>query len=98
MFNIKQAAPLLKKTVVQYRKLQSTDVDLLRKDIQSSAYLNDTTGSIDKLTEYYLSELSELINVHTPLITRTVTLRPHTPWYDEELRDAKQLKRQLERK
>ena len=47
MFNIKQAAPLLKKTVVQYRKLQSIDVDLLRIDIQSSAYLNDTTGSIE---------------------------------------------------
>ena len=77
VFNIKQVAPLLKKTVVQYRKLQSIDVDLLRKGIQSSEYLNDTTGSMDALTERYLSELSELINVHAPLITRTVTLRPH---------------------
>ena len=98
VFNIKQVAPLLKKTVVQYRKLQSIDVDLLRNDIQSSEYLNDTTGSMDALTERYLSELSELINVHAPLITRTVTLRPHAPWYNEELRDAKQLRRQLERK
>ena len=83
---------------IQYRKLQSIDVDLLRKDIQSSAYLNDTTDSLDELTERYLSELSELINVHAPLITRTVTLRPHAPWYNEELRDAKQLRRQVERK
>ena len=98
VFNIKQVAPLLKKTVVQYRKLQNIDVDLLRNDIQSSEYLNDTTGSMDALTERYLSELSELINVHAPLITRTVTLRPHAPWYNEELRDAKQLRRQLERK
>ena len=98
VFNIKQAAALLKKSVVQYRKLQSIDVDLLRKDIQSSEYLNDTTGAIDELTERYLSELSELINVHALLITRTVTLRPHALWYNEELRDAKQLRRQLERK
>ena len=49
VFNIKQVAPLLKKTVVQYRKLQSIDGDLLRKDIQSSEYLNDTTGSMDEL-------------------------------------------------
>ena len=81
-----------------FRKLQSIDVDLLRNDIQSSEYLNDTTGSMDALTERYLSELSELINVHAPLITRTVTLKPHAPWYNEELRDAKQLRRQLERK
>ena len=45
-----------------------------------------------------MSELSKLINVHAPLITRTVTLRPHAIWYNEELRDAKQLRRQLERK
>ena len=63
VFNIKQVAPLLKKTVVQYRKLQSIDVDLLRKDIQSSEYLNDTTGSMDALSERYLSEPSELINI-----------------------------------
>ena len=53
---------------------------------------------MDALTERYLSELSELINVHAPLITRMVTLRPHAPRYNEELRDAKQLRRQLERK
>ena len=35
--------------------------------------------------------------MHAPLITRTVTLRPHAPWYNEELRDAKRLRRQLER-
>ena len=57
-----------------------------------------TNGSIDELTERYLSELSELINVHAFLITRTATLRPHAPWYNEELRDAKQLRRQLGKK
>ena len=69
MLNTKEAAPLLKKTFVQYRKLQSIDVDLLLKDIQLSAYLNDTTGSIDELTERYISELSKLINVRAPIIT-----------------------------
>ena len=56
-----------------------------------------TTGLIE-VTERYLNEISEIVNIHSPLITRTVTLRPHEPWYNEELRDAKQLRRQLERK
>ena len=45
-----------------------------------------------------MSGLRDLIDVHAPLISRTVTPRPHAAWYDEELRDAKQLRRKLERK
>ena len=50
------------------------------------------------LIEQYMSGLQDLIDVHPPLISRTVTPRPHAAWCDEELRDAKQIKRKLERK
>ena len=55
-------------------------------------------GSLDELTNYYMSGLRDFIDVHAPLISRTVTPRPHAAWYDEELRDSKQLQRKLERK
>ena len=42
--------------------------------------------------------LRDLIDVHSPLFSRTVTPRPHAAWYDEELRDSKQLRRNPERK
>ena len=46
----------------------------------------------------YLSGLSDLIDLHAPIINRLVTtLRPHAPWYDEEVRDAKHERRKLER-
>ena len=45
-----------------------------------------------------MSGLRDLVDVHAPLISRTVTPRPHAAWYDEELRDAKQTRRKLERK
>ena len=35
---------------------------------------------------------------HAPLTTRTVTVRPHTPWYDDSTRVTKCLRRQLERR
>ena len=35
--------------------------------------------------------------VHAPLISKTIVLRPNTPWYNEELRKAKQDKRKTER-
>ena len=36
-------------------------------------------------------------DLHAPVTNRFVTLRPHAPWYDEEVRDAKHERRKLER-
>jgi hypothetical protein len=41
------------------------------------------------------NSLASLVDKHTPLLTKQVTLRP---WYNEELHEAKHLKRKLERK
>ena len=37
------------------------------------------------------------MDTHAPLCHKTVTLRPHSPWYSQELREAKHQKRRLER-
>ena len=36
--------------------------------------------------------------MHAPKITRTITLRPHAPWFNEEIHHAKREKRKWERK
>ena len=45
----------------------------------------------------YNKSLSELIDSHAPVIHRTIILRPHAPWYTDELRSAKRERRRLER-
>ena len=42
--------------------------------------------------------LTAVIDKHAPTKTRTVIVRPHTPWYNDDLRSQKSLRRQLERK
>ena len=96
--NIKMPIPTVCKKLVRYRKIKNIDIEDFRSDIQSSTNLNTTTGSLDELIEQYMSGLRDLIDVHAPLISRTVTPRPHVAWYDEELRDVKQIRRKLERK
>ena len=44
-----------------------------------------------------ISGLSELIDIHAPLIKRTQISRPHAIWYNQSIREAKQLRRKLER-
>jgi len=41
--------------------------------------------------------LSNVVDKHAPLLQRTITLRPHAPWYSDELRQLKHQKRKLER-
>ena len=45
----------------------------------------------------YNSGLLEIIDHLDPLCTKTVTLRPHAPWYTDELRDEKRRRRSAER-
>ena len=50
------------------------------------------------LTRQYNEDLANLLDKHAPVITRLITLRPNTPWYDDSLREMKRDKRSCERK
>ena len=46
----------------------------------------------------YHDTLSTIFNLHAPVTEKEVALRPNTPWYNEHIRQAKQKRRQAERK
>ena len=82
---------------VTYRKYTQINTEALQHDIITSSTLNNTHGTVDELTERYITGLTDLINIHAPLIQRTIIVRQQAPWYTEPLRDAKRLRRKLER-
>ena len=45
----------------------------------------------------YESVLGGLLEKHAPLLTHTIRCRPNSPWYNDELRQAKKELRRLER-
>ena len=51
--------------------------------------------------DLYNSELRSILDFHTPLSTRTVTVRPAAPWYSNQIKikegKKRKKKRQLER-
>ena len=84
----------------QCRKVRNIDLDLWNKDLKDSAlYNSDLNACADPnvLTDQYHKVLSNLIELHAPVRPRTVTLRPHSPWYDDNLRSLKRAKLQAER-
>ena len=90
---ITQPSQATTRKTVLYRKLKSINVDSFRNDIQASSSLNDSSGTLDEITTRYVSSLNDLVDKHAPLLQRTITVRPHTRWYNEQLIDAKHVRR-----
>jgi hypothetical protein len=67
------------------------------KDIHESPILQSLEGSTEELVNRYNTGLRELLDKHAPLMTKEITDRPNTPWYDDNLRAAKRERRRAER-
>ena len=52
---------------------------------------------LDALVRRYNTTLSKVIDCHAPLKTKTVKVRPAVPWYNDEIKAAKRLRRKAER-
>ena len=89
--------PPVQKTVT-FRKLRSINVGAFRQDIRDSPTLNRTNGTAEDLANGYSDTLKFLINKHAPLRRKNIVLRPQCPWYNEDLHEAKHVRRKLERK
>ena len=81
-----------------FRKLRQIDIDQFKLDISSSPLKMSPSPDLGSLVEQYNCVLSELLDKHAPTVTRSITLRPHAPWYNDMLRERKREKRRLERK
>ena len=55
-------------------------------------------GSVDEIANRYITCLQNLFDIHAPVVRKVVKLRPHAPWYNESIREAKQQRRKLERR
>ena len=88
---------------VVYRKLKSVDPESLKRGLSDSLLCNDPPDlqvhlhsedlrDLDALVRRYNTTLSKVIDCHAP-----VKVRPAVPWYNDEIRAAKRLRRKAER-
>ena len=93
--NVKtQKRSVVKKTFHQFKKL---DMIKFQQDILNSELCTNPSFEVNALAEQYHQVVSNLVSVHVPVITSTVTCRPPAPWYTQEIALARQKRRQLER-
>ena len=83
--------PPVSRRSVSYRKTRDIDLQSFRSNIKKS--LPDNTGNnitdIDEQIVAYENTLRFLFDRHAPILPRTITVRPHTPWFPDNLRREK---------
>ena len=86
------------KMEIEMRKARDINMESFRTDILSSPLYTSPATDIDSLIEQYDSVLSNLFDKHAPIITRSITCRPHAPWFTDEIHKVKQEVRRCERR
>ncbi len=81
---------------VSYRKLKTINPELLSCDIRKSNITK--CDDLEHLVDSYNSTLTEIIDNHAPVIKKKIIIRPNTNWYNSNLRQAKVIRRRLERR
>ena len=85
--------PKIERTVVKHRKLHLINQDMFSKDLQSLVDSCYNVAELD-LVDYYNAELVRLIDIHAPLVEKTITKRNRPKWFNEE---SLELKRRVRR-
>ncbi|XP_072048824.1 uncharacterized protein [Amphiura filiformis] len=90
--------PSLTKKMVKCRNFKAIDRDKFVSDLCNS--LNDMTPDAvcDVYIHDYDTKISTILNVHAPETTKARTIRPRYPWYNDNIKDQRKVRRRLERK
>ena len=100
-FHLMLKKPVFDKKLITFRKLRSIDFDSFGSDVTNSSLSSlfaTPLPCLDDLISQYNDVLSSILDIHAPVKTKTITLRPAAPWYSEEINNLKKDRRRLERR
>ena len=96
-FRLNLSKPPLPTKILHYRKIKSIDREEFISDLKTSHFMRQEYNDVNELTNAYNETLSNLLDRHAPLKSKTVTIHPTSPWYTPEIHEAKKIKRKAER-
>ena len=105
-FNIRHNKVKYQRKTFTYRPIKNIDEEAFKNDVLKSlppspspvdlSPPHKSPSDVDELVIKYNSTLMTLINSHAPEITKTISIRPNTPWFNSEISEAKKLRRKYE--
>ena len=97
-FTVRSIKPASIRKKISYRKFKDIDIKAFSEDISSSRIVSTDETDPELLIDLYNSEVSKVMDKHAPIVSKTVTVRHKTPWFNDEISKAKQNRRACERK
>ena len=55
------------------------------------------SSTVDKVNEF-IETMSRIIDMHAPLVTRHIVIRPNTQWFNNDISEGKKTQRAAEKK
>ena len=89
--------PPTERTTIQYCSYKTIDVDNFKSDILTSPLYTNPASNASDLADQLSSTLKSILDIHAPIKSKTVVQRPHTPWINPEILQAKRERSRLER-
>ena len=95
---IRSDRPQANVTHVQFRKMKSIDPNQFSEAIPSSQLNHDPPNDLDSLVSCYNEPLRSQLDMYALVLTRDINVRPLAAWFKEDIRNAKRLRRNAEKK
>ena len=89
--------PNSKHNISNYRPYRKINLAKFQSDLAESTLLQNPNKTATSLYNQYHSVLTDLVNRHAPIKSRTCPSRPRDPWITEDILKTKRDKRKLER-
>ena len=89
--------PATTKEEIYYRKIKAIDIESFKEDLRESKLCQDPPNVIADLVSCYGSVMTSLLDKHASLQKKTITVRPRVPWFNNEIKEAKRVRRRYER-
>lgn len=88
--------PGFRKETVSYRKVKSINLDSFKKDLKDG--LSEcSSNTLNDLLSTYSRVMSVTLDSHAPVITKTILTRPKQPWFNDDIKASKLMKKKAER-
>ena len=94
---IRSDRPQATVTHVQFRKMKSINPIQFSEAIPSSQLNHDPPNALDSLVSCYNESLRSQLDIYAPVLTRDINVRPLAAWFNEDIRNAKRLRRNAEK-
>ncbi|XP_070550146.1 uncharacterized protein [Ptychodera flava] len=82
---------------ISYRQIRKIKLDNLSADIDRFVSETASIDDLNHLVSEYTTSMKSIVDKHAPVKTRVINQKIEAPWYNDDIRAAKQVRRRYEK-